>query len=676
MNPLMPDMQDLSFGAFSDAYLHLHRLGKAPSIEEVASAFPHLSDEIRDKLPTIVALERTLQCDREDGLPKVDPTEPVGGCFVGDEIGRGSSGIVYRAYQPEFDREVAVKAVLLKSQGNGSTTRFQLERKVLAKLEHPNIVPVYSCTQSDQQAYLIMKLVEGHSFAQLISGDCDYYGAQQVSNLRYDWGAFAQLAFDIVSALEHSHQNGFVHRDIKPSNLMLDRDGKVWITDFGLVKILDLSNAMTETGEIIGTPRYISPEQLRGECDWRSDIYSLGMTLFEIATGDCVRKISEGLSPTQEQSKIDAIRTANPEIPEDLAFVIQKACAFNPADRYQTTTELKHVLARFVDGKKADRRTAKRDPNSNSERFYRKPILFSAAAACAAFACAAVLMFYQQPTRPETNSPRMQPMNFLEHLATNEDKDISEVVRDFTRDSMEAATEELSLSKSQASNVVETVDDFLVKLESRNALNQENLESAIKQNRNHHLFKATEILGLYKVVERSKLAPQEVDSARQLIKKFANLVARQKLSTEQSSALLSQLSSPNKFSLNQLQANGIDTQRLRNWFGMLDSAFVGMDYETYDLKAELNAMLNETVETVSAQNTQAAVPRHDIISNSEKISSKRPRPGNSTQSDPYDMSQEKMNAIRNQFEQHENLEEVFNRLPPHLRDRLEREFRK
>ena len=135
------------------------------------------------------------------------------------------------------------------------------------------------------QAYLIMKLIEGYSFDQLLEDECDHNGTIWLNELRSNWQKFAQVALDIVSGLEHAHEKGLIHRDIKPSNLMLDKNGRVWITDFGLVKTANYTHSMSHTGDAIGTPRFMSPEQLRGECDFRSDIYSLGLTLYEVATG-------------------------------------------------------------------------------------------------------------------------------------------------------------------------------------------------------------------------------------------------------------------------------------------------------------------------------------------------------------------------------------------------------
>ena len=228
----------------------------------------------------------------------------------------------------------------------------------MAKLEHPNIVPVHGYTKLGKHAFLIMKLIEGFSFDRILSGECGYKGTVLLHTLRNDFGYFASVARDVASALAHAHASGLVHRDIKPSNLMLDLDGKVWITDFGLAKMQDFSQSLSRTGDVIGTPRYMAPEQLRGSCDARSDIYSFGLTLYEIATGCPAR---ESLQPAVETDSIrNELNERVDEFPETLLNVIEKASAFSPDERFQSAEELTVVLERFLHGLKPDRRKSVR----------------------------------------------------------------------------------------------------------------------------------------------------------------------------------------------------------------------------------------------------------------------------------------------------------------------------
>ena len=426
MTGLPPQLDDLSFSDFSDAYLFLVRDGRAPDFDELVHAFPHFADQIREQLPSALMFEEAM-LNASEVYPTVEPAEQVAGCILGEEIGRGASAIVFRGYEPELDREVAVKAVRLRSMNNGVFSRFQLERRALAKLDHPNIVPVFGFTQNETQAYLVMKLIEGFNFEQLLPMEDGTEGAQMLKNLRSDWNLFAQMAMDIVSGLQHAHRKGIVHRDIKPSNLLLDKDGNVWITDFGLVKITDCSHSSSISGNVIGTLRYMSPEQLHGKNDARSDIYSLGLTLYEIATGVRARKDQEQIPTSPEIGQIKNIREKNPDIPKELAHVIEKACAFSPEDRYQSAGELRSVLFRFLDGKVPDRRKRARKPDEEYKMFFRKHLVLGVVTLALVFLSSLGYLLFQnfKQSKDSSNQEPGNGANLVEHLADGDDNTVS-----------------------------------------------------------------------------------------------------------------------------------------------------------------------------------------------------------------------------------------------------------
>ena len=376
MTVLPTNLESMSFSEFSEAFLLLARQGRAPELEEAIQSFPHLADQIREQLPAI--LESAGETKKSDNVyPEVKPAESVAGCVLSDEIGRGETAIVLRGYEAACDREVAVKVVRLRSTINGVSCRFKLDRRAFAKLDHPNIVPVYGFSQTDEQAYVVMNLIEGNNFKQLLSGDRDSSNSAGILNgYRSDWNRFAQMALDIASGLEHAHGKGIVHRDLKPANLIVDNDGKVWISDFGVAKVTSDANSLSMGSDVIGSPPYMAPEQLSGKYDVRSDIYSLGVTLYEIATGQKPRSAEE----SKDFKPIDDIRSQNPDFPEKLAFVIEKACAVAPEDRYQTAAELRSVLFRFLDGKVPDRRKRARKPDEEYRMFFRRNLLLGVVA--------------------------------------------------------------------------------------------------------------------------------------------------------------------------------------------------------------------------------------------------------------------------------------------------------
>jgi serine/threonine protein kinase len=195
-----------------------------------------------------------------------------------DELGRGAMGVVYRAKDPVIGRDVAVKTIRLVEAATGLTraelvSRFQTEARAAGLLTHPNIVVIYDAGEEDGQFYITMELVEGSSLQALLD-----------QGQSFPLPRVLRLMEQACSALEFAHLRLVVHRDIKPANLMLTQDDQLKITDFGTAKILQMGATMTAT--VIGTPSYMSPEQIKGSpVDGRSDIFALGVILYELVTG-------------------------------------------------------------------------------------------------------------------------------------------------------------------------------------------------------------------------------------------------------------------------------------------------------------------------------------------------------------------------------------------------------
>jgi len=261
-----------------------------------------------------------------------------------EELGRGAMGVVYRAHDPVIGRDVAVKTLYLSEAGTGMSRedligRFQTEARAAGLLTHPNIVVVYDAGEEEGIFYITMELVEGRSLQTMLDG-------RQLFPLP----RVVRLMEQVCSALDFAHQRNVVHRDIKPANLMLTADDTVKITDFGTAKILQFGTA--QTSHVMGTPSYMSPEQVKGKpVDGRSDIFSLGVILYELMTGE---KPFPGQNITTVIYKIineDPIppRSLDSSIHPGLSAVITHALAKEPSARFQTCQELLDALKNYHD---------------------------------------------------------------------------------------------------------------------------------------------------------------------------------------------------------------------------------------------------------------------------------------------------------------------------------------
>lgn len=258
-----------------------------------------------------------------------------------EEIGRGGMATVYRAYDPSFEREVALKvlpqALLHDPQFRD---RFQREIKTVAKLEHPAIVPVYDVGEDAGLPYFVMRYMTGGSLAdRLALGPYSLHEATRIVNR-------------ISEALEYAHKKGVIHRDLKPDNILFDENGDSFISDFGVAKLE--ASASTLTGSMmVGTPAYMSPEQAQtGEIDSRSDIYGMGVILYHLLSGEQPYEATTpmGIIFKHVNDPVPDIHTANPDIPEMVSAVIKTAMAKERENRYKTASDMAHALNQAVYG--------------------------------------------------------------------------------------------------------------------------------------------------------------------------------------------------------------------------------------------------------------------------------------------------------------------------------------
>src|SRR5690349_10737822 len=263
--------------------------------------------------------------------------EKIGIYEVKSELGRGGMATVYRAYDPRFEREVAVKVLpseLLHADPQ-FRLRFEREAKIIAQLEHSAIVPVYDVGEADGQPYFVMRYMNGGSLSDRIKA-----GGLTIEDA-------ARILGTIAPGLDEAHSNGIVHRDIKPSNILFDKRGNPYISDFGIAKLSQAQSGNVTGSAIIGTPAYMAPEQAQGiEVDGRADIYALGIILFEMLTG---KQPYEADTPMAVAIKhitdpVPHILQTNPKLPAGMDTIIQKAMAKNKNDRFSSAVEMTNAL--------------------------------------------------------------------------------------------------------------------------------------------------------------------------------------------------------------------------------------------------------------------------------------------------------------------------------------------
>jgi serine/threonine protein kinase len=288
-------------------------------------------------------------------MDNIQPGQMLGPYRIINQIGRGGMATVYKAYQASVDRYVAIK--VLPSQLAESpefAARFQQEARIIARLEHPHILPVFDYGESDGVAYFVMRYLEAGTLK-------DRMESRRPLPLQEIDRIFTQLA----DALSYAHGHGIVHRDLKPANALIDSQGNIFLTDFGIAKLLEsASPRLTQTDAIMGTPSYISPEQAQSHpVDQRSDIYSLGIILYEMATGQVpyvadtplavlFKHISDPLPPPSQ---------VKPDIPQSIEQVILKALSKNPGDRFATAAEFVAAWKRALEEKDVVRQVSPPD---------------------------------------------------------------------------------------------------------------------------------------------------------------------------------------------------------------------------------------------------------------------------------------------------------------------------
>jgi eukaryotic-like serine/threonine-protein kinase len=380
-----------------DRYMReLEATGLPPDVERLAHEHPDLADELRSYVDSLQILHQMTASLRPEPIAASKSeaaagTMPTRAKRLGDyeiirEIGRGGMGVVYEARQLSLNRQVALKVLPFAAMlDERQIARFRTEAQAAAQLHHPNIVPVHAVGQERGVHYFAMQYIAGQSLEaalnelrgvgndasattqdngktidasrSLVQRDRETataFSTRVSTRTRTYCHSVARLILQAADALDHAHRLGVLHRDIKPSNLLLDRDGKLWITDFGLARI-QTDSGVTISGDIVGTIRYMSPEQAAGTpalVDVRSDVYALGATLYELLTlqpahrGDARHEILHNIEAIDPPSP----RSINPSVPFDLETITLRALAKSRDERYPTAQEFADDLRRFLAG--------------------------------------------------------------------------------------------------------------------------------------------------------------------------------------------------------------------------------------------------------------------------------------------------------------------------------------
>jgi serine/threonine protein kinase/WD40 repeat protein len=389
----------------AEEFLARYRRGERPALSEYVARRPDLADDIRDLFPALVMMEEAGPVAPHgpagfDRAAARRAPEQLGDYRILREVGRGGMGVVYEAEQESLGRRVALKVLPAEVAGDVTCLkRFCREARSAARLHHTNIVPVHDVGAHDGLHYYAMQFIQGQSLDEVLTelrrlrqspaeppatdltrsladhlltgqfdgadvaegtpavempsvaasatrADCSDFSTS--SDFQY-YRSLARLGLQVAEALAYAHGQGVLHRDIKPSNLLLDQHGTVWVTDFGLAQ--DEGEALTRTGNVVGTLRYMPPERLDGVSDGRGDVYSLGLTLYELLA---LRPAFDESDQARLMRRVVQEEPPRPRwydrrVPRDLETIVLKAMAKEPGRRYQTAeemaTDLRHFLA-------------------------------------------------------------------------------------------------------------------------------------------------------------------------------------------------------------------------------------------------------------------------------------------------------------------------------------------
>jgi serine/threonine protein kinase len=414
------DRSDAALFEILGPYLEAFESGEAPDREEFLARHPDHREQLEACLASLDALHAA------GGRASTSLTgETLGDFEVGPEIGRGGMGVVYEARQASLDRPVALKVLLSPALLDPARLRrFQTEALAAAHLQHPHIVPVHAVGCEGGVHFYAMQRIAGMTLAQVIGalrGGADppfpapvraLVGDGTVSDRTYV-RAVARLGAHAAEALEHAHRRGIVHRDVKPGNLILDDRGHVFVADFGLASFRTERAGLTLSGDLLGTLRYMSPEQARAmhaAVDHRTDVYSLGVTLYELLTlerafpGESAPDLIEAITKSAPPS----VRRKNRHVPTALETVVAKAMAKEPEDRYEAASDLARDLDRILRDEPISVRPPSRVARAMRSLSRKRRIVAACLIALAALLVVGLVLDGESPPGPATAREKLR----------------------------------------------------------------------------------------------------------------------------------------------------------------------------------------------------------------------------------------------------------------------------
>jgi len=323
---------------------------------------PRQSDRLYKNAVTSHAIDADRSSSGETEPPAHRRRLPtIAGFQIVREIGQGGMGVVYEAIELALGRRAALKVLVAHHAPTTAVERFRREARAAAKLHHTNIVPVFAVGEDEGQLYYVMQFIESESLSQVFNrlGTSEATAPDSNSASLSTEGSdpvyfrtIARIGRQVAEALAYAHQQGILHRDIKPANLLLDARGSVWVTDFGLAKAFEGEDGLTQTGDIVGTVRYMAPERFDGRSEPRSDVYALGVTLYELLTLRPLFAESNRAKLIERVVHDEPVppRQIDRRIPHDLETIVRKAMAKEPDARYASAAAMAEDLRRFLQG--------------------------------------------------------------------------------------------------------------------------------------------------------------------------------------------------------------------------------------------------------------------------------------------------------------------------------------
>jgi serine/threonine-protein kinase len=352
--PIDDTMVDVIYNLGLD-YERKRMVHKAVSVYEYILQSESNYRDLDQRIPKLKKLVSPLTVTGKDGKKDekivvsddLDVTPTVGRYEILSELGQGAMGIVYKAKDPKINRLLAIKTIRFSDEFEEDRIkevkdRFFREAEIAGRLSHKSIVAIYDVGEDYDLTYMAMEFLEGENLAKYCRKD----GLLPMRKV-------LRIIGETAAALDYAHTQGVIHRDIKPANIMLLKDSKVKVTDFGIAKAV--SSSETKSGIILGTPNYMSPEQINGQkIDGRSDIFSLGVVLFELLTGQLPfhGKTLTNLFYQITQVKHPSPRSINSKVPKPLEQIVDKSLAKNPDQRFQRSEDFAkyiHALINKID---------------------------------------------------------------------------------------------------------------------------------------------------------------------------------------------------------------------------------------------------------------------------------------------------------------------------------------